>query len=66
LNAIDRPCLASRRWFSDQLDGQPLPRWRGLVVRLHLAICPRCRRVARSLEATRDALSALRDADVER
>jgi hypothetical protein len=35
----------------------------GLVVRFHLATCPRCRRFNRSLLATREALRTLRDTD---
>jgi hypothetical protein len=51
--------------FSDHLDGQKLPFWRGLLVRMHLVSCPLCRRMNRSLEATRDALHALRDLDLK-
>jgi hypothetical protein len=54
-------CRDSRRWFSERLDGQPIPFWRRLLVRLHLSVCPQCKLYNRSLEATRDALSALRD-----
>jgi hypothetical protein len=57
----DRLCNHSRRWFSDHLDGEKLPFWRGLLVRFHLWRCPRCIRLNRSLVATRDALHALRD-----
>ena len=57
----DRLCVKQRAWFSDQLDGQRLPFWRRLMVRWHLAVCPRCIRTHQSLEATRDALRALRD-----
>jgi len=56
-------CRTQRAHFSDRLDGQPIPFWRGLLVRLHLRICPGCIRTNRSLEATRDALRRLRDAD---
>ncbi len=56
-------CRKQRPWISDRLDGARLPFWRGLLVRGHLRFCPRCRRVARSLEATCEALRALRDAD---
>jgi hypothetical protein len=58
------PCRGARTGFSDHLDGEKLPFWASLKVRCHLLICPPCRRVRRSLDATRDALSALRDADV--
>lgn len=57
----DKICHKSRAYFSDHLDGQPLPFWRGLMVRWHLLICPYCKRVNRSLTATKDALTALRD-----
>ena len=59
----DRFCKKQRAWFSDRLDDQPLPFWRGLLVRVHLAFCPQCIRVNRSLAATRDALRGLRDLD---
>jgi RNA polymerase sigma-70 factor (ECF subfamily) len=55
------PCQAVRPHFSDHLDGERLPFFRRLMVRFHLAVCPPCRRVHRSLVATRDALGALRD-----
>ncbi len=61
----DRFCLKSRRWFGDHLDGAPVPFLRGLLVRLHLRVCPQCIRYNRSLEATRDALRALADQDPE-
>jgi hypothetical protein len=60
----DRFCVKQRAWFSDRLEGKPLPFWRGLLVRLHLTICPPCQRVNRSLAATRDALRALADEDL--
>jgi predicted anti-sigma-YlaC factor YlaD len=55
------PCRNARPYISDKIDGEPLP----LLVRFHLRICPPCRRVHRSLEATREALRALRDVDPE-
>jgi predicted anti-sigma-YlaC factor YlaD len=58
------PCRAARSHFSDHLDGERLPLLGRLLVRLHLAVCPPCQRFHRSLAATRDALRALRDADV--
>jgi predicted anti-sigma-YlaC factor YlaD len=61
----DRFCRPQRPYFSDHLDGQPMPFFRGLMVRFHLSVCPQCRRVNRSLVATREAVRALRDADVE-
>jgi predicted anti-sigma-YlaC factor YlaD len=59
------PCRAVRPHFSDHLDGQQLPFFLGLFVRFHLLVCPPCRRVRRSLDATREALQALRDAPDE-
>jgi len=59
----DRFCVKQRAWFSDRLDGAPVPFWRGLLVRFHLAVCPGCKRVNRSLVATRQALQALADHD---
>ncbi len=58
-------CQTQRPYFSDHLDGQPIPFWRKLMVRWHMAMCPLCIRYNRSLVATRDALSALRDADIK-
>ena len=60
---VGRFCRAQRPFFSDRLDGAKLPFWRGLLVRMHLRVCPQCIRYNRSLEATRDALRSLRDAD---
>ena len=57
-------CGHARAHFSCQLDGQPLPFFTRLMVRFHLLICPPCRRVNRSLQATQAALHALRDADL--
>jgi predicted anti-sigma-YlaC factor YlaD len=59
------PCRPVREHLSDWLDGQPVPVFAGLMLRLHLRICPPCRRVRRSLEATRDAVRTLRDIDPE-
>jgi len=59
----DRFCRKQRPWFSEKLDGKPVPFWRGLLVRCHLSFCPQCIRYNRSLEATREALKALRDSD---
>ena len=61
----DSFCRRSRLYFSDRLDGRPLPFWRGLMVRWHLLACPLCHRYQRSLVATRDAVRALRDPDPE-
>jgi hypothetical protein len=58
-----RLCKKLRPHFSDRLDGVRLPLWRGLWVRIHLRVCAPCIRYHRSLEATRDALRALRDLD---
>ena len=57
----DKICVKQRALFSDHLDGERLPFLRGLLVRWHLLVCPRCKLVNRSLEATKDALSSLRD-----
>ena len=56
-------CRVPRRYFSDRLDGQPIPWWSVLWVRFHERVCPDCIRYQRSLVATRDALAALRDPD---
>ena len=61
----NRFCRKSRPYFSDRLDGQPIPWWRALLVRLHLRVCPQCILYNRSLTATRDALGALRDTDTK-
>lgn len=58
------PCRPVRPYLSDHLDGEPIPFPARLLVRLHLTICAPCRRAHRSLVATREALHALRDADV--
>jgi len=58
------PCRVARSHLSDHLDGEPLPLLGRVLVRVHLAICPPCQRFDRSLRATREALHALRDADV--
>jgi hypothetical protein len=52
--------------MSDALDGAPVPWWARPLVRLHLAVCPGCMRMRRSLDATRDALLALRDVDPQK
>jgi predicted anti-sigma-YlaC factor YlaD len=57
------PCRLVRPYFSDQLDGEPLPPVVGFFVRFHIRVCPPCRRTYQSLAATRDALRALRDDD---
>ncbi len=61
----DRFCRPQRLWFSARLDGEKLPFWRGLMVRLHARVCPACIRYNQSLAATRDALRDLHDRDVE-
>ncbi|APR77177.1 Hypothetical protein A7982_02524 [Minicystis rosea] len=58
------PCKLARSHFSDHLDGEPLSLLQRALVRFHLTVCPPCQNVHRSLAATRDALHALRDADV--
>jgi predicted anti-sigma-YlaC factor YlaD len=57
---IDRLCQGVRPVFSDLLDGETIPPLRRVAARLHLTFCPMCRRYQRSLEATREALAALR------
>ena len=52
-------CSGARRSLSDFIDGEPLPWWSRVQVRLHLKICPLCQAVHRSLVATDDALRAL-------
>ncbi len=59
---MNRFCGPARRHFSDLMDGQPVPFGSGLLARIHLTICPQCKRVQRSLTGTQDALHALRDA----
>ena len=55
-----RSCDQIAEELSDALDGA-LPLWRRLQIRLHLALCPPCARMRRSLERTVDLLHALRD-----
>lgn len=55
-------CSRVRESFSDHLDGLPVTGLRGFFMRLHLAICPTCRRFNVSLAATQDALHSLKDA----
>ena len=62
---MNNQCRTARLHLSDHLDGETMPFWRRLFMRLHLTICPPCRRVRRSLLATRDSLLALRDSDVD-
>jgi hypothetical protein len=57
----DKFCLKQRQYFSCHMDGQKIPFFRRLLVRFHLAYCPQCKRTLASLDATRDALRALRD-----
>ena len=62
---IDRLCRGVRPHFSDVLDGEPLPPLATFAVKMHLTFCPMCRRTFRSLEATREAVRALRDAETK-
>jgi predicted anti-sigma-YlaC factor YlaD len=55
-------CSHAREWFSDYLDGQPVPPYARFWVRLHFAICPLCRRVRRSMDAVEQSLHALKEA----
>ena len=59
----DKFCVKQRAYFSDHLDGQKIPFWRGLLVRFHLRWCPQCIRYNRSLSETQLALRDLRDRD---
>jgi len=56
-------CRIARERLSDRVDDQPAGVFERAYTALHLAICPPCRRVVRSFEATRSALSGLRDVD---
>jgi hypothetical protein len=47
--------------MSDLADGE-LRGWRRAMVRLHLLVCPPCRRVHRSFKQTLDLLHGLDDA----
>lgn len=60
-----KPCLIARSHLSDHLDGEPIPFLARAVLRLHLVVCPPCKRAHESLLATRDALRALRDVEPE-
>jgi predicted anti-sigma-YlaC factor YlaD len=59
VSVIDRLCRGVRPYFSDALDGEPLPLHVAVGVRLHLTFCPMCKRTWKSLEATRAALQVL-------
>lgn len=54
-------CESVRQWFSNYRDGQPVPPWAKVWVWIHLRICPRCKLVQRSMQATDDALAALKE-----
>jgi len=51
-------CRESARLLSDGLD-RPLSRAERIALRLHLALCRRCRRFARNLAILRDVLSRM-------
>lgn len=53
-------CRHVREHLSDSMDGE-LKGPYGFYVRLHAKVCPPCKRVRRDLEATVQALRALRD-----
>jgi predicted anti-sigma-YlaC factor YlaD len=55
-------CRAVRERLSDDLDGE-VTGWRRAAMRLHLRLCPACRRVAGSLADTVAALRELRTPD---
>ena len=51
-------CKRVRPWFSERLDGAPVPLlWRPPVA-LHLAVCPLCKRTYQSLEETKRVAEA--------
>jgi predicted anti-sigma-YlaC factor YlaD len=62
---MNRFCRQTRERLSDLMDGESLSWWSAFAARSHLALCPHCRRVERSLADTRDALRALKDLDPE-
>ncbi len=57
----DKFCRGSRAYFSDALDGEKIPFFRRLMVKLHLSVCPQCIRYNQSLKETQSALQSLRD-----
>jgi predicted anti-sigma-YlaC factor YlaD len=61
----NRLCEHARRHLSDLIDDQPIALLDRVLVRFHLRLCPTCKNVRRSFDATRDALGALRDEDRE-
>ena len=54
-------CKRVSPWFSERLDGAPVPLLARPMVALHLAVCPQCKRTLRSLEETKRALGRLRE-----
>ena len=62
---MHRFCKTSREYMSDVLDGEETPWWARVQVNFHLALCPYCKKVRRSLEGTVDALKQLKDAPTE-
>ena len=58
-------CDQVARELSDAIDGET-PLWTRMQMRLHLAMCRTCRRVAGSLEHTVDVLHSLRDVPPDR
>jgi anti-sigma factor RsiW len=65
VNPIDPLCRRARAHFSAHLDGELLSKGSRLAVALHLTLCPMCRRTYAALQATRDALRSLGDAEPE-
>ena len=53
-------CRGTHENLSDALDGA-LPWWKRLLMRVHLGICPGCKRTSDSLRDTVDAVASLRD-----
>jgi hypothetical protein len=58
-------CRIARRFFSDAIDGEPLPLlWRPYVA-CHRTFCPACKGYEKSLHKTLEAGRALRDLPFE-
>ena len=57
-------CQLARRSMSAVRDGQ-LDRWTTFWVKLHLFVCPPCRRTVKSFDRTLDALRSMAEASPE-
>ena len=53
-------CKRTHENLSDALDGA-LPWWKRVLMRMHLGVCPMCRRTSHSLERAVDTVASLRD-----